>query len=830
LPLRQIALFNQKAITKQLLVTVTIQTISLQNFKRENPVTKEIYNARINSASRFMAPGLTLMQRWNFGAKALLISGLFLLPLTVLVWDRTWLLKDDIQFIQGELDGVQTLREYAPLNHRLILVRNSTRAKLGGFDASATYRESWADADRRLTAFQQELATRGDPLRISAVVKKLGLAWKSASTAANGMDTAGQSTAFVPVTSASLELLGIIADNSSLILDSELGSLYLVLAFGDDLPGILEHLGQIRAWSTYLVAKGDSISFAEKNMARTRYAVWDAQLRGQLDKFKEHVQKSQSSNTHIQQSVNIRFVADLEAFRARAFKSVFDEAEQTADSLWTDGGTVFQNATQAYALGMSVLLDILQERLDQKRRSAFTLAALLLVALGLAAYFFCAFYRATSSGLRAASDTLRALSRGDLRATFHTQGKDELAEMSRALAEMVRSISMMVANVRSNSALVAHSSETLVAENNFLAERTGQQASNLEQTAASMQELAAKVSISAAVALHADGMTQTVRLNAEQGARGMAESVASVEAIESGTRHMDEIVGVIDLLAFQTNILALNAAVEAARAGESGRGFAVVAAEVRSLAQRSAASAKEIRKLIAESSSLVADGAHKIRSAEKNIAQAVEGVQEVAANMTQISQANMDQSTSLAEISQAVRQLDSITQENAVLVEVARTHAHELQENSRSLAEAVSLFQLAQGTADEARIMVERALEMRKTMDSYKSWLQAVNHPEAGLKDRDMYVFVLSAQGEYLAFAGNPGKVGTRVTDIEGVDGTALLQSIVQQADRSAGWVRYQINNPLTGLVQEKMSFVVKVDAVYLGCGVYRQFVAGSQP
>ena len=308
----------------------------------------------------------------------------------------------------------------------------------------------------------------------------------------------------------------------------------------------------------------------------------------------------------------------------------------------------------------------------------------------------------------------------------------------------------------------------------------------------------------------------------------MAESVASVQAIESGTRHMDQIIGVIDLLAFQTNILALNAAVEAARAGESGRGFTVVAAEVRSLAQRSAGSAKEIRKLIAESSNMVADGSHKIRSAEKHIAQAVEGVQEVAVNMTQISQANMDQSTSLAEISQAVRQLDSITQENAILVEVALTHAHELQENSRSLTEAVSLFQLAQGTADEAKAMVKRALDMRKTMDSSQSWLQAVNHPEAGLMDRDMYVFVLSAQGEYLGFAGNPAKVGTRVSDIAGVDGTSLLQSIVQQADRGPGWVRYQINNPLTGHVQEKMSFVVKVDAVYLGCGVYRQFVAGG--
>jgi hypothetical protein len=304
----------------------------------------------------------------------------------------------------------------------------------------------------------------------------------------------------------------------------------------------------------------------------------------------------------------------------------------------------------------------------------------------------------------------------------------------------------------------------------------------------------------------------------------MAQAVESVEAIQASAKRMDEIVGVIDGLAFQTNILALNAAVEAARAGESGRGFAVVASEVRSLAQRSAESSKEIRLLIGTSSSQVASSVDKIRSAGAAITQIVSGIREVATSMSQISSSSAEQSANLSEITSAVRQLDEITQRNAVMVEQAVTQAVNMEGRASTLVESVALFKLQQGSAEEAVDLVQRAIAYRQRT-SRDTFVRDLTEPAKGFHDRDMYVFVLDGYGTYLAFGGNPAKVGTRVQDIAGIDGDGLLQSIVNQADFEPGWVEYDITNPTTGKVQTKMSFVQLVDDLYVGCGVYKNLV-----
>ncbi len=206
-------------------------------------------------------------------------------------------------------------------------------------------------------------------------------------------------------------------------------------------------------------------------------------------------------------------------------------------------------------------------------------------------YLLLAFYQSLTQDLRAATQGMNQLVEGDLRLHSVSNGVDELAALVSATAKMGATVSAMVANVRSNAAFVAHSGQSLAAGNRDLSDRTEQQAANLEQTAASVQELSNTVQETSQTVLQVTQRAGNVRDVADQGVATMAEAIASVEAIQSSAKRMDEIVGVIDGLAFQTNILALNAAVEAARAGESGRGFAVVASEVRSLAQRSAESA-----------------------------------------------------------------------------------------------------------------------------------------------------------------------------------------------------------------------------------------------
>lgn len=440
----------------------------------------------------------------------------------------------------------------------------------------------------------------------------------------------------------------------------------------------------------------------------------------------------------------------------------------------------------------------------------------------LVAYAILALYISLSTDLRELSRAIESTQGGDLsvQAQRH-DGHDEIAEMSKALDRMVITLSSMVADIRSNAALVAHAGQSLAEGNRALADRTEQQAANLEQTAASVEELSAAVQHNAQTSQGADRRAAQVRAAADAGALAMGRAVQSVEAIQQDARRMTEIIGVIDDIAFQTNILALNAAVEAARAGEQGRGFAVVAAEVRTLAKRSSDAAHEIRELIGASTSQVETSAGLIRSAGHGIADMAGGIHSVAASMSEISNSSAEQSAGLQEVSIAVQQLDQITQHNAQMVSHAVQQAQALESRALTLSRAVSAFRLQQGTADEAVALVHRAVALHKNT-SRDQFLRSITDKNQPYHDRDMYVFVLNTEGRYLAFGGNTAKVGTRVQDIPGIAGDRLVHDIVTQADRAPGWVEYDITNPASGAVQTKMSYVSRVGDLYVGCGVYK--------
>ena len=287
-----------------------------------------------------------------------------------------------------------------------------------------------------------------------------------------------------------------------------------------------------------------------------------------------------------------------------------------------------------------------------------------------------------------------AVAQGDLTSKFDIQGRDEPANLLRALQHMNDRLVDIVGQVRLSSDSIATGSAEIATGNADLSQRTEQQASNLEETAASMEELNSTVKTNADTAQQANRLASEATQAAEQGGAVVGRVVATMQDISASSKKISDIIGVIDGIAFQTNILALNAAVEAARAGEQGRGFAVVASEVRSLAGRSAEAAKEIKSLISASVETVESGTVLVDEAGHSMEGIVNQVKRVSQLINEISSASMEQSSGISQIGDAVNQLDQVTQQNAALVEESAAAADSLKNQSQRLAELVSVFKI----------------------------------------------------------------------------------------------------------------------------------------
>jgi methyl-accepting chemotaxis protein len=264
-----------------------------------------------------------------------------------------------------------------------------------------------------------------------------------------------------------------------------------------------------------------------------------------------------------------------------------------------------------------------------------------------------------------------------------------------SVAQMQRRLQEVVATVRSNADSVATASAQIAQGNADLSQRTEEQASAIEETAASMEQLNSTVSQNAENARQANQLAQGATDVAMRGGDVVAQVVATMRGINDGSRRIADIIGVIDGIAFQTNILALNAAVEAARAGEAGRGFAVVAGEVRSLAQRAAAAAKEIKTLITASVEQVERGTGLADQAGATMQEVVAAIQRVSDLMGEISAASNEQSAGVAQVGEAVSQMDQVTQQNAALVEESAAAAESLKQQAQQLLQTVSVFKVA---------------------------------------------------------------------------------------------------------------------------------------
>jgi len=338
----------------------------------------------------------------------------------------------------------------------------------------------------------------------------------------------------------------------------------------------------------------------------------------------------------------------------------------------------------------------------QSQSGQVMLASLSLAALIVGIGFAFLITRSITRPMNQALKIAKTVASGDLTSNIQVNSKDETGQLLSALKDMNDNLMKVVTQVRSGTDLIATASKQIASGNMDLSSRTEEQASSLEETASSMEELTSTVKQNADNSRQANQMAVSASEVAARGGVVVSQVVETMGAINESARKMSDIIGVIDGIAFQTNILALNAAVEAARAGEQGRGFAVVASEVRSLAQRSAAAAKEIKGLIDASVQKVEAGGQLVEHAGTTMDEVVSSVRRVTDIVGEITAASQEQSAGIEQINQAVTQMDNVTQQNASLVEEAAAAAESLQDQAAALSKLVATFKLDQSVSAPA--------------------------------------------------------------------------------------------------------------------------------
>jgi len=417
---------------------------------------------------------------------------------------------------------------------------------------------------------------------------------------------------------------------------------------------------------------------------------------------------------------------------------------------------------------------------------------------------------------------------GDISFPIEINAVSDIGELQQALLDLSVRMFDIVGKVRTGMGAIATTSGFINSDNTALSSRTESQASALEETAASMEQLTSTVKQNAENAQQANKLVATAEDSAVKGGAIVSQVVETMGSINASSKHIVEIISVIDGIAFQTNILALNAAVEAARAGEQGRGFAVVAAEVRNLAQRSAGAAKEIKTLINDSVKKIQDGGRLADDAGRAMNDIVQSVKRVANIMSEIAGASSEQSSGLEEINRAVTQIDGMTQQNGKLVEEAARTAVSLKNQAMLLSEVVSIFDLGSrefGNADEAVDLVKRGVAFAREYGSQAIVEDVKKLNNSQFIDRDLYFSVYDANTVMcLANGANPRLIGANGKVFKDVDGKIFVAEIVALANRQgSGWMDYKHPHPLTQQVMQKSAYFEKVGDIVLTCGFYKR-------
>jgi methyl-accepting chemotaxis protein len=416
---------------------------------------------------------------------------------------------------------------------------------------------------------------------------------------------------------------------------------------------------------------------------------------------------------------------------------------------------------------------------------------------------------------------------GDLVTPMQQGGAGEQGELLQAIKVVRDRLFQLVSDVRVRTTTVAGTSSQISRDNETLRVRTEMQLTSLQQTVEAMNRLNAIVQQNAEQTQRADDLVESASKQARNGGQVMSQVVNTMGSIRDSSRKIVDIIGLIDSIAFQTNILALNAAIEAARAGEHGRGFAVVASEVRTLAHRSATAAKEIKSLIHESVETVTSGSKMVDDAGRTMAEIVASVDSLTSIIQSISDASNEQRAGIGEVSGKIGEVTKINKTNTTLFRDMIQASNTLSDHALTLLKSIAGFNLGIrefGNAEEAQAMVMRGVEFMKA-NGKQALLDDINKLGNGqFIERDLYLMVLKLDDyKFIAHGTN-----VRVINYDGrlskdPDGKTYMKDVVDLArSQGEGWVEYKYNHPVTNEVKVKATYFHRAGDVVIACGAYK--------
>jgi methyl-accepting chemotaxis protein len=648
----------------------------------------------------FFGPATALMARLRFSYKFAL-SGLVALAL-LLYMGATEIstLQSRVSMIASERAAVALMADLVEWNKVLI---ESRRIAITATPGDAAVRQRFQDNAKSVNAVLKRIEDGVAKARpwfdMSKELKGLQDGWAELQKKVEALplDAEFAQKAFgahAPEYGRLYAFMRDMGNKSRMALDPDLDLFYLGYPLANNTPSTAGIAVRMAAYATLNVSRGDI-----KPGDKVFYEVTDARLSDTFGTVESMLSQAMKANSDVENRLSKNFSQLKDS--SKEFTAFIRKNFTTQDSVTVSQQQVGQ-ASQAtidaaWALveaNRKTMDDLLVERASSAAFKRNVLGLLLGLGLLLSIYFYMGMYFGIAGAMQQAKQAGRAIAAGELGTVPLPSTRDEFADLMQDLRQADQSLMGIISNVKNAAESIATASAEIAQGNADLSQRTEQQAGSLEQTTSAMSSLTQTVQHSADNARQATQLAATASEVAARGGQAVGEVVSTMAGIQQASQKINDIIGVIDGIAFQTNILALNAAVEAARAGEQGRGFAVVAGEVRNLAGRSAEAAKEIKALISDSVGQVDNGSRLVSDAGQTMGEIVAQVQRVTDLIGEISSATVEQSSGIARVNDSITGIDQMTQQNSALVEESAAAAASLRDQANRLNEMVSVFKI----------------------------------------------------------------------------------------------------------------------------------------